>query len=361
MQAEKLLKILGDLEGKIEALEQQMAEPEVVSSPERLTALSREHKRLSEMLRLRNELAETLARIREDEELLDEEDPEIAQIAREELEELQTRADKIERKLLGMLVPPDKNEGRPVIVEIRAGTGGEEAALFAADLFRMYSRYAEKKGWKLEVIDSNPTELGGFKEIIFTLSGEDAYRLMKHESGVHRVQRVPITESGGRIHTSAASVAVLPEVPEQDIQINPEDLKIDTFRSSGAGGQHVNKTESAVRITHIPTGIVVTFQAERSQHKNRALALRILKSKLAELTRKESERQIASQRRLQVGTGDRSEKIRTYNFPQNRITDHRIGYTAYNLQQVLDGELDDLFEAIQAYLAQQLIESLQVK
>ncbi|MCD6530975.1 peptide chain release factor 1 [bacterium] len=360
MHERTLLKILGNLEEKIAGIEGQMASQEALASPERMRELSREHKRLSEMLKLRDELADLMRQIEEDEELLHSDDAEIAELAAEEIPQLRARAEKIERRLLALLVPPDENEGRPVIVEIRAGTGGEEAALFAADLFRMYSRYAERKNWKVEVIDSNPTELGGFKEIIFTITGEDAYRLMKHESGVHRVQRIPVTESGGRIHTSAASVAVLPEVPEQEIEINPEDLKIDTFRSSGAGGQHVNKTESAVRITHIPTGIVVTCQAERSQHKNRALALRILKSKLAELMRSQSEKEIADRRRNQVGTGDRSEKIRTYNFPQNRITDHRIGYTAYNLQEVLDGDLDDLFDAIQSYIARQLIETIEV-
>ncbi|MFN3699662.1 MAG: peptide chain release factor 1, partial [Dictyoglomus sp.] len=253
---------------------------------------------------------------------------------------------KIEFELKSLLLPKDPNDEKNIIMEIRAGTGGEEAALFAADLFRMYLGYAQKKGWKVEIVSSNPTGLGGYKEIIFIVEGKGAYSRLKFESGVHRVQRVPITESSGRIHTSTATVAVLPEMEEIEIEIDPKDLKIETFRSGGAGGQHVNKTESGVRITHIPSGIVVQCQDERSQHQNREKAMKVLRARLYEYYQREKENEIASQRRAQVGTGERSEKIRTYNFPQRRVTDHRINYSSFQLEEVLAGELDEFIDRL---------------
>jgi peptide chain release factor 1 len=278
-----------------------------------------------------------------------EEDDELRQLIKEEIKLLEEKIERLEKELPLLLLPKDPNDEKNVIVEIRAGAGGEEAALFAAELMRMYQRYAERKGWKVEVLDINETGLGGVKEVVLRIEGKGAYSRLKYESGVHRVQRVPVTEAGGRIHTSTATVAVLPEVDEVEVEIRPEDLKIETMRASGHGGQHVNRTESAVRITHIPTGIVVSCQNERSQHQNKATALRILRAKLYELYQREQQEKIQKERRSQVGTGERSEKIRTYNFPQNRVTDHRIGLTVYNLPEVLDGDLDEFIDALIAH------------
>ncbi len=355
MEYRQIIELLSNLDEQISHLEEEMSQPSALSDPEKIGNLNREYKRLQELSRLGKQFKSLVRQISDDEEVVNSKDEELAQLASDELPELKLNAENLERKILALLAPPDPNEGRPVIVEIRAGTGGEEAALFAADLFRMYSRYAEEHKWHIEIIDSNEIAIGGFKEIIFTIQSDDAYRLMRFESGIHRVQRVPITESGGRIHTSAASVAVLPEVAETEIGIQPDDLKIDTYRASGAGGQHVNKVESAIRITHIPTGTVVTCQAERSQHKNKMRAMQILRSKIADVMRRESENKIGEKRRIQIGSGDRSEKIRTYNFPQNRITDHRIGYTAYNLQDVMEGKLDELFDALQSAWAEKML------
>jgi peptide chain release factor 1 len=268
------------------------------------------------------------------------------ELIKSDIESLEEKRKKLEEELKILLLPKDPNDEKNVIVEIRAGTGGEEAALFAGDLFRMYNRYAEKRGWKAEIIDSNPTELGGFKEVVFEINGNGAYSRLKYESGVHRVQRVPTTEAGGRIHTSAATVAVLPEAQEIDIDINPNDLRIDIFRASGHGGQGVNTTDSAVRITHIPTGMVVTCQDERSQLKNKEKAMKVLRARLMEKAQMEQNQKIAQDRRSQVGSGDRSERIRTYNFPQGRITDHRIGLTIHQLTSVLEGELDEIIDAL---------------
>lgn len=278
-----------------------------------------------------------------------EEDDELRKLIKEEIKLLEEKIERLEKELPLLLLPKDPNDEKNVIVEIRAGAGGEEAALFAADLMRMYQRYAERKGWKVEVLDIHETGLGGIKEVVLRVEGKGAYSRLKYESGVHRVQRVPVTEASGRIHTSTATVAILPEVDEIEVEIRPEDLKIETMRASGHGGQHVNRTESAVRITHIPTGIVVSCQNERSQHQNKAIALKILRAKLYELYQREQQEKIQKQRRSQVGTGERSEKIRTYNFPQNRVTDHRIGLTVYNLPEVLDGDLDEFIDALIAH------------
>jgi peptide chain release factor 1 len=286
--------------------------------------------------------------IAEAEELLEAEDPELAALAADELERLREYRDLLYQDLRRRLVPRDPNDEKDVIVEIRAGTGGEEAALFAADLFRMYTRYAERQGWKVEVLSSSPTELGGFKEIIFEVRGRGAYSHFKHESGVHRVQRVPITESSGRIHTSTATVAVLPEADEVEVHIDENDLRIEVFRSSGHGGQSVNTTDSAVRITHLPTGIVVSCQDERSQLKNRIKAMAVLRARLYELQRRKLEEERTGLRRQQVGTGERAEKIRTYNFPQDRVTDHRLKLTVNNLAAILDGEIDIFVQELQA-------------
>jgi peptide chain release factor 1 len=255
--------------------------------------------------------------------------------------------ERTERELKILLMPKDPNDDKDVIVEIRAGAGGEEAALFAAVLMRMYTHYAESKGWTVNLLDSNPTEIGGFKEVVFEVEGKGAYSRLKFESGVHRVQRVPATESSGRIHTSTVTVAVLPEADELDeIEINPNDIEVDTYRASGAGGQHVNKTSSAIRITHLPTGIVVTCQDQRSQHKNREKAMRVLKAKLNDIERQKQSSEVAENRKAQVGTGDRSERIRTYNYPQRRVTDHRIGYTLYRIDEFLNGDIDEILDAL---------------
>ena len=275
-------------------------------------------------------------------------DDEVGALATEELSKLEEERDRLLGQLRLALVPRDPADDKNVIMEIRAGAGGEEAGLFAADLFRMYSRYASAKGWPTDVLSSNETGIGGFKEIIFEISGRSAYGKLKYESGVHRVQRVPVTESSGRIHTSTATVAVLPEAQEVDIAIDPNDLRIDTFRASGAGGQHVNKVDSAVRITHLPTGMVVTCQDERSQIKNRAKAMAVLRARLLDMERQRQFQEVSDARRSQVGTGDRSEKIRTYNYPQGRVSDHRIGLTLHNLESVLEGDLDEIIDAVAA-------------
>ena len=292
------------------------------------------------------EYRKTAADIEEARSLIYGSDQDMAELAREELSEKEPLLEKLEQEIRILLLPKDPNDEKSVIMEIRGGAGGEEAALFAADLFRMYTRFAEREGWKTEVLDYNETGIGGYKEIIFRIDGNGVYSKLKFDSGVHRVQRVPATEAGGRVHTSTATVAVLPEAEDVDVEINTEDLKIDTYRSSGAGGQYVNMTDSAVRITHVPTGIVVTCQDERSQLKNRVKAMAYLRAKLYDAELRRQHEELASERRGQIGTGDRSERIRTYNFSQNRITDHRIGVTLYKLDQYLDGDLYDLIEAM---------------
>ncbi len=342
-----MIERLEAVENKFIKIEEAISNPEVISKPQEYQKLVKEHAEIApivEAYRLYKELGRQLE---ENEELLREEkDPEMRELIKQEIKELTEKREKALHDLKIMLLPKDPNDEKNVILEIRAGTGGEEAALFAADLFRMYSRYAEEKGWKIEVLDKHVSDMGGFKEIIASISGKGAYSRLKFERGVHRVQRIPVTESQGRIHTSAVTVAVLPEAEEVDIEIDPNDLRIDVFRSSGPGGQSVNTTDSAVRITHIPTGIVVTCQDEKSQHKNKAKALKVLRARLLDLKRREQEEKIAQERRAQVGTGDRSERIRTYNFPQNRVTDHRTNLTLYKLDAVLEGDLDEIIDSL---------------
>jgi peptide chain release factor 1 len=289
---------------------------------------------------------DVLANIDEAEKMLHSSNEEMRELAEEELGSSRGRVEELEQEIKLLLLPGDPNDDKNIIVEIRAGTGGDEAALFAGDLYGMYTRYAEKNGWKYEIIDASPTGLGGYKEIIFMVRGEKVYSRLKFESGGHRVQRVPETESGGRIHTSAATVAVLPEAEEVEVEVDPGDIIVDVYRASGAGGQHVNTTESAVRITHKPTGLVVMCQDEKSQHKNRAKAMKVLLARLYDLKLREQEDEVSSTRRTLVGSGDRSERIRTYNFPQNRVTDHRINYTTYHLQEILHGDLDEIIDKI---------------
>lgn len=321
-------KISSVLKEKKKELEKQLSRPDL--SPEEMKNYGIEYAKLEEIESVVNRIKETQDFI----ELLKEEEEDEQEIDRYEKE-----LDSLFQELFLLLSP---ETGDKAIVEIRPGTGGEEAALFARDLFRMYTRYAERKGWDVEIAEMHETDLGGVKEAVFFVKGKNAYSILKYESGVHRVQRVPITESGGRIHTSTATVVVLPEIEEKDIEIRPEDLKIETFRASGHGGQYVNKTESAVRITHIPTGIVVSCQNERSQYQNKQTALRILRARLYQLQKEQLEKELSQKRKSQIGTGERSEKIRTYNFPQNRVTDHRINYTSYRLQEILDGDLDEI-------------------
>jgi peptide chain release factor 1 len=325
-----------------------LSRPEIASDPQKLRELSKERAQLEPTVRALAEYRRVDATIRDDESAADGDDAELAELARGELPGLRERRARLELELQKRLLPRDPDDDKNVIVEIRAGTGGAEASLFAADLHRMYTRFAEKRGWKLEVMSSSPSEVGGFKEIIFLLSGTDVYRQMKFESGVHRVQRVPETEASGRIHTSAATVAVLPEAQEVDVAIQEKDLRVDVYRAGGPGGQGVNTTDSAVRVTHVPTGLVVTCQDERSQIKNRAKAMKVLRARLYDLKLQEQQAKTAAARRSQVSTGDRSAKIRTYNYPQSRVTDHRINLTLYRLGEVLEGDLDELAEGLSA-------------
>lgn len=334
-------------ENRFEEINIRLSDPAVISDQEEYKKLMKEYTELEPIVLKYKEYKKTNKEIEETLLMLEDKlDKELRDLVQSELESSKTKIEEIKKELKLLLVPKDPNDDRSVIVEIRAGAGGEEAALFAASLFRMYNMYAEKKGWKTELLDSNPTEIGGFKEVVFSIEAKGAYSRLKFESGVHRVQRVPETESSGRIHTSTATVAVLPEVEEVDVYINPSDLEIDTYRASGAGGQHVNKTESAIRITHKPTGIVVTCQDQRSQHKNREKAMNILRSKLYELAQEQQNTEVAQARRNQIGTGDRSQKIRTYNFPQGRVTDHRINLTIYRINDIMDGDLDEIIDAL---------------
>ncbi len=340
-----------ELEERLKAVEQRYLElqyklstPEVVSDRESLTRLGKELKELEEVYLAYKKYKKLLSELEQARELLRSE--ELKDLAKEEIERLTQELEKTEKHIRVLLLPKDPRDSRNVILEIRAGVGGEEAALFVADLLNMYQKYAEEKGWKFSILSSNRTGLGGYKEVVALIEGEGAYSRLKFESGVHRVQRVPVTEAGGRIHTSTATVAVLPETDETEIQIDPKDLKIETFRASGAGGQYVNTTETAVRVTHLPTGITVSCQDERSQFQNRQKAFKILYARLRDFYERQKEEELARERRQQVGTGERSEKIRTYNFPQNRVTDHRINLTLHRLEDVLEGKLDELIEAL---------------
>ena len=323
-----------------------LADPETARNPAQLKQLGREHARLDAIRQADERLARLRAELAQAREVAQDPDPELSQLARQDMERVRPEMERLEGQLAELLVPPDPLDDRDAIVEIRAGTGGDEAALFAADLFRMYTRFCERRGWKVEVLEVSQGVLGGIKEAVFAARGPRAYGTLRYESGVHRVQRVPATEAQGRIHTSAATVAVLPEAEDVDVKIEDKDLRVDVFRSSGPGGQSVNTTDSAVRVTHLPTGLVVQCQDQKSQLQNKIKALEILRSRLLDRMVAEQEAERARVRRAQVGTGDRSAKVRTYNFPQNRVTDHRIGYTAHNLAAVMEGRIDDLIDAL---------------
>ena len=345
-----MLKLLDKIDKRYRDVSEELADPGVLGNQNKLRSLSREHRRLREIHEIGNRYRRMLAGIEEAKEIIEAgDDPDLVEIARAELEETGPEIEKLEKKLRVMLLPRDPNDDKDVVVEIRAGTGGEEAALFAANLFRMYSRYAEDQGWKVETLSISPTGVGGMKEIVFGITGDAAYSKLKFESGVHRVQRVPATESSGRIHTSAASVAILPEAEEIDIEIKDAELKVDVYHSSGPGGQSVNTTDSAVRITHLPTGLVVTCQDEKSQLKNKVKAMKVLRARLFDRAAREQQNRIAAERKSMVGSGDRSAKIRTYNFPQGRVTDHRIGLTLHKLQAILNGDLGELIESLRRH------------
>ena len=350
---EKLKQIID----RFNELKSLLADPKVISDNVRLKETAKEHTQINLVIPKANRYLVLVNEIEENKLLLKSDDEELKSLAAEEISQMEEELNELEDKLKILLIPQDPNDDKNTIIEIRAGTGGEEAALFAADLFRMYSRFAELNGWSREVIASNGTGIGGFKEIIFSVKGTSVYGKMKFESGVHRVQRVPKTETGGRLHTSAATVAVLPEAEDAEIDISESDLKIDTYRASGAGGQHVNKTESAIRITHVPTGLVVTCQDEKSQHKNRTAAMKVLKSRLLAQEEERLAKERADARKSMVSTGDRSAKIRTYNFPQGRITDHRINFTSYQLDGVMDGQLNEFIEQLKIANQQAFLQS----
>ncbi|MGK7368998.1 MAG: peptide chain release factor 1 [Candidatus Halalkalibacterium sp. M3_1C_030] len=343
-----------DIEAKLQQVKERyeevtsaMSDPSVFDDPDHYTELSKEHSDLKELVELYEEWKSIKSQLKGNQELIEEgEDAEITEMAEEENRELKPRLEELEEEIKYKLIPKDPDDSKNVIVEIRAGTGGDEAAIFAGDLFDMYRRYAEKMGWKQNIMSVSESEKGGFKEIVFGLEGDEVYGKMKYESGVHRVQRVPDTETQGRVHTSAATVAVLPEAEEVDIDVNMSDIRVDTFRASGAGGQHVNKTDSAIRLTHEPSGVVVECQQERSQHQNKEKAMTMLRSKLYEMEEEKLRKERAEERKSQVSTGDRSAKIRTYNFPQSRLTDHRINLTLYNLDDIMKGEIGEVIKAL---------------
>jgi peptide chain release factor 1 len=357
----KFLVQLESIEEKVKKLEELMADPEVLKDQSKIQSIAKEHKELSEILNLYNEYKKVNRQIEEVKQLLNSTpDDDLRELAEEELESLKKQREDLEKKIEIALLPKDPNDEKNVILEIRQGAGGDEASLFAAELFRMYQRYAERHGWKTEILSLHPTEKGGIKEVIALIKGKGAYSRLKYESGVHRVQRVPETESSGRIHTSTVTVAVLPEAEEVDIEIKPEELRIETMRAGGAGGQHVNTTDSAVRITHIPTGMVVTCQDERSQLQNKMKAMQILRARLKDYYERLEKEKIAKERKEQVGTGERSEKIRTYNFPQNRVTDHRVNYTSYRINDIMDGDLDEIIDVLIAKENEEKLANLKI-
>jgi len=352
---------LEDIEQRFLDIEQQLGSPEVLQDQKQYSELAKTHAELSDIVSSYREYKDVLQALEKNREMLRDEDSDIRELAKAEQEELESRSERLEQELKLKLIPEDPMDQKAVILEVRAGTGGDEAALFAADLLKMYMRYAENKGWATQLLSKQESTGGGFKEVVGQISGRRVYSRLKYESGVHRVQRVPVTESQGRIHTSTVTVAVLPEAEEVDVQIDQNDLRIDVFRASGPGGQSVNTTDSAVRITHIPTGVVVACQDEKSQHKNRAQAMQVLRSKLLKMKQDEAKQEQDESRRSQVGTGERSERIRTYNFPQSRITDHRINLTTYNLDAVLEGDLDQLIDPLEKnFQAENLKSAVQV-
>ena len=348
---------LAGVEDRFEAIEKKLGDPQIVKDPAVYQRYAREHAELSSIVTVYRDLLKTRDAIVESQELLEDGDPEIKALATEELAQLAAERERLEQQLRTLLLPKDPNDNKNVILEIRAGTGGEEAALFAADLFRMYSRYAESRNWKVETMAHHATGVGGLKEIIAMVHGKGAYSEFKYESGTHRVQRVPTTETQGRIHTSAVTVAVLPEAEEVDVQIEPNDLKIDVYRSTGPGGQSVNTTDSAVRITHLPTGLVVTCQDEKSQLKNKNKAMKVLRARLLDRMVEEQTEQRSQERKTQVGSGDRSGRIRTYNFPQGRVTDHRIGLTLYKLDSILQGEIQEIIQQLATHYQAQALQN----
>ena len=355
---------LHQCKARIDEIDRALMDPSVLSNGRKLKTLTKERAHLEPMVMLWQDLERSRQELAEAKELL--QDPEMREMAEMEIQELSDKIPELEEKLRIALLPPDPYEGRDIILEIRAGTGGDEAALFAFDLFRMYSKFCEQHRWKIDIMSSSFIHVGGgsgktsvgYKEVICQIAGEDAYRFLRHESGVHRVQRVPLTESQGRIHTSASTVAIMPMADEVDVDINQNDLRIDTYRSSGAGGQHVNTTDSAIRITHLPSGIVVTCQDEKSQHKNKAKAMKVLAARLLQAKEEEAQKEISENRRAQVGSGDRSERIRTYNYPQNRITDHRINLTLYKLDRFMEGDMLNMIDALNADLQEKQIEKM---
>ena len=350
---------LQEVEARYQQLNSQLADPELASDPDRLRKLSIEHSRLEEIVDTYREFRDVESQIGENETMLDDDDADVREMVRDELDRLRRRRDELEEELKELLLPKDPLDEKNIILEIRAGTGGEEAALFASDLFRMYSRYADEQGWDIDVVTVSHSDRGGFKEIIALIEGDKVYSHLKYEAGVHRVQRVPDTETQGRIHTSAVTVAILPEAEDVDVEIRNEDINIDFYRATGPGGQSVNTTDSAVRITHEPTGLVVTCQDEKSQHKNRSKAMKVLQARLLEHQQQQQKEKRAAERRGQVGSGDRSERIRTYNFPQSRITDHRIDFTTRRLDDVIDGDVGEVIEPLIAHHQAEALKELE--
>ena len=350
---------LDEVKQRYDELNSMLADPSLTSDPGQFRKIAREQAHLQEVVDAYTRYRGVREELEENRELLGDGDDAIREMAREEIRRLEAEEEALHDEIRRLLIPKDPLDAKNIFLEVRAGTGGDEAALFAGDLFRMYSRYAEGRGWRVEIVSLSESDQGGMKEVVALIEGDEVYSRLKYEAGTHRVQRVPATESQGRIHTSAVTVAVLPEAEDVEVDVRNEDLRIDTYRASGAGGQHVNRTESAIRITHLPTGLVVTCQDEKSQHKNKAKALKVLKSRLFERQRAAQEAEIAAERRDQVGSGDRSERIRTYNFPQNRVTDHRINLTLYNLDKVIDGSVDEVVEPLQAHYQAEALQALE--